>query len=344
MRQYLTESIDDYLRFRRSQDYSKNTLRQDSQCLKALLASAGNVGMWQITDKHVERHFEKLSATRTASSLSNDHKVLKKFFEWARKTGRMKPDQDPMYGRRKPKSVQRERDRVHVSLFPALLDAAGEKEPRDRALVAVLLYTLMRDSEVSDLRIKDVDLNAGYLTARIFKTGLEDRIPICEELDEELRKWLTVYSAQVKLEPMHSLIPPRYNSPIIGPNRRYIGHQSLYNPNRRLSQTGRLVKPALEAIGFPVVDEHGKASGEGSHTIRRSGARALFDQLVSHGYDNAGRIVQSLLHHKSMSQTEAYIGITADRLSRDRLIKGQRMYGTDMSNVVSLNRDVAQNT
>ena len=67
MRQYLTESIDDYLRFRRSQDYSKNTLRQDSQCLKALLASAGNVGMWQITDKHVERHFEKLSATRTPS-------------------------------------------------------------------------------------------------------------------------------------------------------------------------------------------------------------------------------------------------------------------------------------
>lgn len=336
MRALLSDAVDDYLRFRRSQDYSKNTLRVDQSCLKALLANTGNVGMWQITDKTVERHFERLSVTRTPSSLRNDHKVLAKFFEWARKTSRMRADQDPMFGRRKPKEVQRERNRVHVSQFPALLDAAGKREPRDRALVAVLLYTLMRDSEVSDLRIKDVDLNAGYITARIFKSGLEDRIPICEELDAELRRWLTHYSAQVNLEPMHSLIPPRVNKPIIGENRRYIGHESLYNPTRRISQTGRLVKPALEAIGIPLVDDSGKSLSEGSHTVRRSGARALFDELVAGGYDGALRIVQSMLHHSSSTQSEKYLGISADRRTRDEVLKGRRMYGSTADNVVQL--------
>ena len=69
--------------------------------------------------------------------------------------------------------------------FGELLDAAEERDPRDRALCALLLYTLGRDSEVTDLRIRDLDLTGGWLKVRIHKTGAEDTLPVSAELDAE---------------------------------------------------------------------------------------------------------------------------------------------------------------
>ena len=80
----------------------------------------------------------------------------------------------------------------------------------------------------------------------------------------------------------------------------------------------------------------GRAMGEGSHTLRRSGARALFDRLAESGYDRSLRIVQSMLHHSSVTITEKYIGVTPDQRSRDEIIKGQEMYPVREENVVSL--------
>lgn len=339
MKELLSDAIDAYLRFRQSQDYSKGTLKVDHQVLKKFLAINGNIWCHTIVDKHIERHFEEVSKTRLPTSLKNDHGVLVRFFKWARHTGRMPVDSDPMYGRRQPRALERERNRVAVADFPRLLDAAEARDPRDRALVAVLLYTLMRDSEITDLHIRDLDLAGGWLTARIHKTRREDRLPISSELDQEMRKWLTHYTNMVgPLEPHHYLIPPRGVFPVHNAQGRITHHDSIYRPERQIRHGGRIVNPVLERIGFPVVDENGKACGEGSHTIRRSGARALFDQLSTGGYDHGIRVVQSMLHHKSMVQTERYLGITADRRSRDEIIRGKRMYSREDGNVIQLAR------
>src|SRR5687768_7385208 len=145
MKELLSDGIESYLRFRSSQDYSKATLRADQQVLRRFLAVTGNVWCHAIEERHVNRHFEEASKTRGAASLRNDHGVLVRFFKWARHTGRMPVEADPMFGRRQPRAAQRERNRVPVHDFPRLLDAAEARDPRDRALVAVLLYTLMRD-------------------------------------------------------------------------------------------------------------------------------------------------------------------------------------------------------
>ena len=334
MKQELSPSIEAYMRHRRSQNYSKGTLKVDTQVLTKFLAVVGNIYCHQITDRHVQRHFEEVSKTRGPASLKNDHGVLVRFFKWARHTGRMPADSDPMFGRRQPKAIKRERNRLHVSRFPELLAAAEERDPRDRALCALLLYTLGRDSEVTDLRIRDLDLSSGWLKVRVYKTNAEDTLPVSSELDEEMRRWLTHYSRIHRgLEPWHYLVPARGVFPVRGDNGRILRHDSTYRPDKKISGAGRIVNPILEAIGFPVVDDKGKRSGEGSHTIRRSGARALFDQLVGDGYDGALRITQSLLHHQSVTQTETYIGITADRRSRDDILRGRIMYHLD-ENVV----------
>lgn len=339
MKQELSPAIEDFISWRRSQDLAKNTLAVDRQVLKRFLAVTGNIWCHQLEDRHVDRHFEVAARTRQASSLKNDHTVLNAFFAWARHTRRIPVDSNPMFGRRHPRRTEKEKNRVPVRDFPRLLDAAEARCPRDRALMALLLYTLQRDGEVTGLRYRDLDLQDGWLTTRIPKSRLEDRMPVCEELDHEMREWLKHYQEVIghKIQPHYFLVPARGVSPVFE-NNRIVRHHTVYKPETRIRSAGPIVQPILESIDFPVVDEKGKKCGEGAHTIRRSGARALFDQLVESGYDHSLRLVQSMLHHKSIQMTERYLGITADRRSRDEIIRHKRMYAASDENVVRLAR------
>jgi integrase len=339
MKQELSPTIEDYQRFRRSQDFSKGTLNVDKQVLKRFLAINGNIWCHSLKEKHINSHFEEASRTRSAATLRNDHTVLTQFLEWLRQTGRMPMDSNPMYGRRQPRPMRRERNRVPVSDFSRLLCHAQDRDPRDRALVGLLLYTLMRDSEISSLRIRDVDLQGGWITAHIHKTRQEDLMPIPAELDTELRAWLTHYQQKAgPLNPNWFLVPARATSPVWGEGGKFTHHNSIYKPERQIRAVGVIVRPVLEAIGFPVTDVDGKGLGEGAHTIRRSGARALFDTLIENRDERALRVVQAMLHHASSEMTERYLGITADRRARDDIIRGKTMYSLDKTNVLELAR------
>lgn len=337
----LSDAIEDYLRHRRSQDYSKSTIRQDEGTLRKLLSVTGNVWLHMVTERQITMFFEESAKTAQPQSLRNVHTRLSVFFEWARKTGRMSMTADPLAGRRKPKPVKKERNRVHVSQFPALLAAAQERDPRDRIAVAALLYTLARDGEVSDVRIRDINLAGGTIHMRIWKTRQEDMVPICTELDEELRRWLTFYTEQVgHLEPHYYLLPAREIRPMFD-NGKIVGNETLrYLPEKPIGPMGNCVNPVLEAIGFPIKDPNtGKRLGEGAHTIRRSGARALFDRLIGEGVDYSLEIVQSMLHHANVAQTQRYIGWEPSRHKRDELIRGQRLYAVENVTLLSDRRE-----
>jgi len=343
MKALLSDAIDDFMVLRSSQDFSKRTLANERTVLKRLLAVNGNVWCHSISDRHVTRYFEEASRTRAATSLQLDHTVLGQLFVWMRHTRRMPLDVNPMAGRRRPKARKKERDRIPVTEFPRLLDVAENRDPRDRAIVAILLYTLIRERECSDIRLRDVDLAGGWLRVRITKTGQEDSMPICSELDSELRRWLSFYAAEVgrPLDPSDYLVPRRYSTAIIrggnDENRGYItGHEMLYAQERPIARIGNAVRLVLEDFGFAMVDHNGERKMEGAHTLRRSGARALFDRLAKDGYDHSLRIVQSMLHHASVTQTERYIGVTADRRSRDEILRGRPMFPKDTGNVLQL--------
>ena len=345
MKALLDDAVTDYLALRASQDLSKQTLANERGVLRRFLTVSGNIYVHNIASRHVTRHFEEASKTRKPASLRLDNTVLKGFFEWARQTRRMATDNDPMYGRRQPRLTRRERQRVHVSQFDRLLQEAGAEDPRNRALVAVLLYLLLRDQDAARLRVGDVDFNALNVHCYIAKSRTEDNMPMCLELEEELREWLTIYAAYVADEYGRALKPGDYLIPLRRPivstrnaQGKITGWEFAYIPDQKIGKSRSVVKPALEAIGFPLVDEDGESLYEGAHTLRRSGARAKFDQLCALGYDKSLRIVQSLLHHSSMEITERYIGITADKKERDEIIRGRPMYKVADESVVSLVR------
>lgn len=338
----LSDAVDDYLVLRGSQDFSRNTLANERGVLKRFLLVNGNIWTHSIAERHVTRYFEEAGKTRAPRSLQLDHTVLNQFFDWARKTKRLPLDVDPMIGRRRPKTRHKERDRLHVSKFSHLLDIAEAQDPRNRAVIAVLIYTLIRDQEAADLRIGDVDLDSGYIHVRITKSHMEDRMPICSEFDAELRRWLTIYASESRrsLQPNDYLLPRRQSGGLVKDEGGLItGHEMFYDPSRPIARVGRVARDVLKDYGWEMHDHRGKSKMEGAHTIRRSGARALFDRLAQDGYDHSLRIVQSMLHHSSVTITEGYIGVTADRRSRDEILRGQSMYLGDTSNVVKLGKE-----
>ncbi len=339
----MAEAIEQFVLFRKASQKAKATLKNDRMVLRRLFLVTGDIQLASLTERHVNQAIATAAETRSGDSLHIDHAVLKQFFDWAVRNRYISQLDNPMHGRKSPKGMPVERMRLPVRDFGRLLDAAEGYHLRDRMVVALGLYLFLRQSEIADLRISDVlpRLDHQEISVRIFKTKQIDVMPVCSELEQELRRWLTWYAEHYgPLQPDWFLVPAKqrmtgwYNPETRKLEPRQSAEERIL-PTRRLAQAERVVKRALAAIGYQVRAEDGTSLREGVHTLRRSGARALFDQMRDSGYDGAIRHVQAMLHHSSLANTEHYLGLTLDRVKRNEVTKGRPMFDPG-TNVVPL--------
>jgi integrase len=324
MKQLLAESIEDYKDHLRSKDRAKETVRANEVTLRRFLTITGNILTENLHEGHVDAFFVEISKTRSATSRGIDTTVLRGFFRWAIRTRRAGKNGNPMADRDTPKVTPRPWRGFPVSKLPALLDAT--KHPRDRALLAMAAFLMGRSIEYRLLRIRDVDLDSGYIAYQIPKTRKVDRMPISEELDEELRVWLTRYAQEAgPLDPNWYLLPAKTSAPFRG-NLPYDREAARLVPGRQMRDAHKIAKAALSAIGMPLVDSNGQSLREGMHTIRRSMARALYEQLREEGDPNPIETVRSMLNHSTEAQTRRYIGLESDRITRDARVRGRAMF------------------
>lgn len=309
----LSSLMTTYLEYRTSRK-APSTVRNDRLALQHMIASVGNIQVGNVTVIHMDKHFMARGQKIQNSSLNTERATLLSFFRWCRARGFLSSNSDPMAGLDALPVLEAERLRLPASQFPTLLDAA--KTPRDRMVVALGLYALLRQGEVTTLQVRDVNLNDGELTILRHKTKQRDVLPICAELDTELRRWLSYYSTAVAVDGDCYLCPAMTAPKFCGNARQ---HVSVLQPNKAFSTPFVATKRALAVLGLDALNE-------GGHTLRRSGARALFDVLVEQGYDGAMRTVQAMLGHKSIQMTEHYIGLSLDRQTRNNLLRGRTLY------------------
>ena len=335
----LDDAITEWCAARASMGYPKSTVKAGEQAMKLFLTVVGNVQVRNLGAHHGEMYLAYLRGRGNSPATINQRLSLaRSFVDWARHRKYLRGNTNPLATVRGQKIEDRPRRRVPVHEFPRLLDAAETTGgPQARIIVALGLYLFLRTSEIEDLRIRDVDLALGEVRVFQRKTTRWDTMPISVELDEEIRRWLTWYTEDqaAPLEEEWRFVPAR---------RKHFIHDTLpgrvLNPGRRIGHTSHKIHAALRELGWEVSGE----DAEGVHTLRRSGARAWFDDLTGRddpaARDDALRKVAAMLHHRTITTTERYLGLDVDRERRDSLVRGERMFTTtDRANVVQIRRD-----
>jgi integrase len=335
----LSDAITEFLACRKTAGFRPNTLLINARGLSIFLREVGNVQVRHVDARHGEIFQAYLMGKGYKPNTINSHlTTLSAFTKWLRSRRYLAGGSDPTANTRAVKVMVRPRTRIAPQDFAGFLDTCST--PHERIVVALGLYLFIRASEITGITVKDVDLDRQEILVLVMKTQVVDIMPICQELDTELRRWLVWYTIDIErpLEPDFFLVPRRRRRPLgntgSGPGGGFLIDRPHNNcvPDHQLQRAHRYVQKPLLAFGVELRDGENKSKMEGVHTLRRSGARALFDQMVDQGsYDGVLRYVSAMLHHKSTVMTERYLGLDVDVKKRNDLLKGRRMFQTPAS-------------
>jgi len=353
----LSDAIDEYLVHRKADGKALNTVKTNTRSLRLLLREVGNLQMNHLDVRHGEQFKHFLTgpgANRgkgySGNSVNSHIDSVSGFIKWAHARRYLPRANNPLATVSRAHVEDVERTIVQPESFAKLLDAAHSIDPltgeevgcaHDRIVVALGLYLFLRQSEIKTLHIEHVDLDRGEIKVQVHKDPKKKRyvMGISARLDQELRRWLTWYANDTRdtfgaIQPEWFLVPARRAPKLVGqvgqrggtPIRRASGNCI---PMRWNAEPHRNVQRALVRFGIPIRDDDDNSLMEGVHTLRRSGARALFNRLCTQNYDGALRRVSAMLHHKSTSTTEGYLQITLDEKLVNDLIRGEDMFGED---------------
>lgn len=312
----------DRIKNEKQSDRTQYTARYALQRFQNAVATKRDPDPWMhlITDTMMDEYFygeNGIAIGVKAVTINRYRSVLVTFFRYAEDMRWV--DQSPMMG------IGRARPDMPVSrllLSPSEMLTMLETAPNpiDRIGLALGMNTGLRGNDIRHLTIFDVNLNNSLLETFIRKTKKLDVKPITMELESELRRYLFDYAKMTGFSspdelPNDFLLMPSFRQKI--PRERGF-YRVEPRPYQVHTKPWHIPQRALKALGYPT-------KGEGFHTLRRSSARALFESLreSGEGRDHALMIVQDFLNHASTQQTQAYLGLSHERVMRDTLLRGK---------------------
>lgn len=239
-----------------------------------------------------------------------------------------------MHGRKAKPFSRKPKHYIAPEDFPVMLECQT-RHPTDRVTMALLLWTLCRRSELNGLLWKHVDMEARTMNVYRPKSRRWTPVTICPDLYDELEAYQFWYMEEIggSLDPEWHVLPELIPHRVFDFEKGHYGHGTTYsiNPERHPMHMERIIKRGLDALGVTTT-ENGKTVnhvGEGAHTIRRSGARAMLKYLsASTGFADALDTVRAMLDHRDTKMTLLYIGMekTADELNQ--WLKTNSPYGS----------------
>ena len=260
---------------------SKNTLasyRRDLEQLAAFLKKTPleKAGEEDLFSFLASRRGKATSAARMLSS-------LKRFYGWCLREKKIKADptlklDPPKRAPRFPKTLSE----ADVEALLAAPDAATPLGMRDRTMLEVLYAAGLRVSELTSLKVFEVDLSAGVV--RVLGKGSKVRlVPLGEEAVDWVRRYMS--------DSRPSLL-----------KRKSSDH--LFVTARGAGMTRQAFWQNIKRYGASAApDKHFSP-----HVLRH----AFATHLINHGADL--RVVQMLLGHADISTTQIYTHVARERL------------------------------
>jgi integrase/recombinase XerD len=280
--------IEEYLRFVIvEKGYSTHTVAAYRNDLTQLMTYARSEGLasWQDVDRsHIQRYIQYLRQRGYASStVGRKVAAVKSYFHFLVADGVLQDD--PTASVDSPQVDKHLPHPLSVEEMRCLLTAAAETDSpkglRDRAILELMYATGMRASEIIQLEVSALDLDAG--TVRCVGKGDKERIlPLYGRVQEVIRVYLE--------SGRPGLLQGRRGSAL------FINHRG-----RPLTRQGLwlIVKECARAAGIE--------REVTPHTLRHSFATHMLD-------GGAGlRELQQLLGHTNISSTQIYTKVSTRR-------------------------------
>lgn len=250
---------------------------------------AGATPLERVSAVEVRAFLASLHASRHPSTLGRKLASIRSFFRYLVREKQC--GLDPTAGISAPRAPKRLPNPLPVDDCVALIEPKHSSEDentpkslRDRALVELLYGAGLRVGELTGLDVRDVDLHRGDVRVS-GKGGKERVVPLPEAARQALDRYLEQRRAPGLLaEPLFTALRPRRDGP------RRLGVRDV----RRILRA-RAARAGVSDRVHP-------------HRMRHSYATHLLDM----GADL--REIQELLGHASLSTTEKYTAVSAERL------------------------------
>ncbi|MEN0020865.1 MAG: tyrosine recombinase XerC [Planctomycetota bacterium] len=265
----------------------------EQSAMDASTPSAANGSLTSVirsADGDVIRGFLAYLADQNYSPATVARKIatLRSFYKWAERRGFVQAS--PMTSIRTPRQSKRLPKAITVDQVEQLLIAPSDKDVlgrRDRAMLETLYSTGLRVSELVDLDTADLDVTGEALKVR--GKGKKERIvPLGSHALNAISRYLELLDSDPKFAEARATAGPR---PLFV--NKHGGRLSSRSVRRKLDKY-------LRSVGLdPSISPH---------TLRHSFATHLLDN----GADL--RSVQELLGHQSLSTTQVYTHLSAQRL------------------------------
>ena len=292
----LTAALKEYLaHLRVERGLSPNTLaayERDLRDYQDFLSERDHTALDAITPEDVEAHLGALRGARLgASSIQRHLSALKGFHKFCLRESLTQ--NFPLQTVPRLKQVRKLPTVLGIDQISRLLEACEPTGPltlRDRALLELLYGSGLRESELCDLTLADLDLDEGIV--RVVGKGNKERIvPLGSVAVGYIQRYLT--EGRPYLRPKRSL-PPTSDRVFLTSKGKPLYRQAVFF----------VVRDAGQRVGV---------EGLHPHTLRHSFAT----HLLEGGADL--RVVQELLGHADLSTTQIYTHIDQARLREEYL-------------------------
>ena len=262
-------------------EYSKNTISAYKNDLRSFKEFLNGKDPLMVTKRDIFEFLMKLSKRRLKpTTLRRKISSVRSFYAFLLKEGKI--ENDPTVDISLPKKDKRLPEVLSLEEIEKILNAIPENSfrgKRDRAIVELLYSCGLRVSELTGLRVKDIDMKNGFL--KCFGKGSKERIvPFGERAKDVLKKYLE--EREKKGITSEYLFVSRKGERIL---RQFIN--AILNKYAKKARIRKKVHP---------------------HMLRHSFATHLLER----GADL--RSVQELLGHVDISTTQIYTHLTKERL------------------------------
>jgi len=267
---------------------SENTLESYGRDLRNYISFLGkeNLDPNSVSRKDIINYLGMLRSSRLSpSSVARNLSTIRRFHRFL--ITENASETDPTENLETPKRFTNIPKTLSLVEVEALLKQPDQKKTlglRDKAMLELLYATGMRASELISLKLKDINLEVGYILT-LGKGSKERVVPIHDRAIALIRDYLG--------EARNKMLK-KGNSQYL-----FVGHGGMPMTRERFWQIikGYALKAGIKKRVFP-------------HALRHSFASHLLD----HGADL--RSVQLMLGHSDISTTQIYTHITRERLKK----------------------------